>query len=90
MNSVTQATALYEDNQGCLFMAESRKPTKRTQHVDIRHFAILDWVEQDLLNIKKINTSDNAADCLTKPTGKILFYRHTDTIMGRQAPVNTR
>ena len=81
---------LYEDNQGCLFMAESRKLTKRTRHVDICHFVILDWVEQDLLNIKKINTSDNAADCLTNPTGRTLFYCHTNTIMGRRAPVDKK
>ena len=81
------ATVLYEDNQGCLFMTASGKPTKRTRHVDIRHFAILDWVEHDILNIKKISTSDNTADCLTKPTGRTLFYRHTDTMLGRRAPV---
>ena len=81
-----EATVLYEDNQGCLHMAASGKPTKRTRHVDIRHFALLDWVEQDILNIQKIHTNDNAADCLTKPTGKNVFYRHTDTILGRRTP----
>ena len=82
----TKATVVYEDNQGCLFMAEARKPTKKTRHVEIRHYAILDWVEQDLINIKKIHTNDNCSDTLTKPLGKTLFYRHTDTLMGRRNP----
>ena len=64
-------------------MAEARKPTKKTRHVEIRHYAILDWVEQDLINIKKIHTHDNCSDTLTKPLAKTLFYRHTDTLMGR-------
>ena len=78
----TNATVVYEDNQGCLFMAEARKPTKKTRHVEICHYAILDWVEQDLINIKKIHSNDNCSDTLTKPLTKTLFYRHTDTLMG--------
>ena len=38
------ATPIFEDNQGCLFMAEARKPTKKTRHIEIRHYAILDWI----------------------------------------------
>ena len=80
------ATTMYEDNQGCVHMSQNLKPTKRTRHVDIRHFALLDWVNQDLLQIKKINTHDNASDTLTKSLGKTLFYRHADTLMGRRKP----
>ena len=81
------ATAIYEDNQGCLFMAAAKKPTKKTRHVEIRHYALLDWIDQDLLEIKKIHTHDNCSDTLTKPLAKTLFYRHTDTLMGRRPPL---
>ena len=80
------ATIIYEDNQGCICVAESKKPTRRTRHVDIRHFALVDWVEQDIIAIKKINTNDNASDTLTKALPRILFYRHNDTLMGRTTP----
>ena len=77
------ASILYEDNQGCICVAESRKPTRRTRHVDIKHFSLVDWVEQDIIAIKKISTNDNAGDALTKALPRILFYRHNDTLMGR-------
>ena len=79
-------TVIYEDNRGCLQMTQALKPTKRTRHVDTRYFAILDWVQTDQLEIRKIDTSDNAADALTKALGRILFYRHTDTLLGRRTP----
>ena len=81
-----QPTVIYEDNRGCLKMTQALKPTKRTRHVDTRYFAILDWVQTDQVEIKKIDTSDNAADGLTKALGRVLFYRHTDTILGRRTP----
>lgn len=80
------ATPIFEDNQGCLFMAEARKPTKKTRHIEIRHYAILDWIEQDLINVKKIHTSDNAADTLNKTLSGTLFHRHNDTLMGNRQP----
>ena len=81
-----EATAIYEDNKGCLHMTQNQKPTKNTRHVDLRHFAVVDWVAQDLLNVKKISTKDNSSDTLTKSLGKTLFYRHTDTILGYRRP----
>ena len=80
------ATILYEDNQGALLMAQAGQPTKRTKHVDIKHFALQSWVERDLLTMKRINTSDNSADALTKATARTLFYRHNNHIMGRIIP----
>ena len=80
------ATILYEDNQGALLMANAQRPTKRTRHMDVKHFAIQQWVAQDLLTMKRISTNDNYADVLTKATGRILFYRHIDHIMGYIKP----
>ena len=83
------ATSVYEDNKGCLHMSQNQKPTKNTRHVDLRHFAVIDWVAQDLLLVKKISTHDNSSDTLTKSLGKTLFHRHTDTIMGNRRPTYT-
>jgi hypothetical protein len=80
------ATILYEDNNGALLMANAQQPTRRTRHMDIKKFALLEWVEQDLLILTSIKTAENAADGLTKPLTKQLFYRHRDTIMGRRVP----
>ena len=82
----TDATVLYEDNQGALLMANASRPTKRTRHMDVKHFVIQQWVAHDLLTMKRINTNDNCSDALTKATGKTLFYRHMDYIQGYVKP----
>ena len=82
----TNATVLYEDNSGALLMANAQQPTRRTRHMDIKKFALLEWVEQDLMILHDIKTAENAADGLTKPLMKQLFYRHADTMMGRRVP----
>ena len=67
-------------------MANAQQPTRRTRHMDIKKFALLDWVEQDLIILKSISTAENAADGLTKPLAKQLFHRHADTILGKRVP----
>ncbi len=60
------ATILYEDNNGALLMANAQQPTRRTRRMGIKKFALLDWVEQDLIILQNIETSDNAVDTMTK------------------------
>jgi hypothetical protein len=80
------ATTICEDNKGALYMANNQQPSTCTRHIDIKHFALIDWVEQDLLLIEKIMSSDNSSDGLPKPLAKTLHYRHYDTLMGRRLP----
>jgi hypothetical protein len=81
-----KATIVYEDNQGALLMAQAKQPTKRTKHIEVKHFVIQEWVEKDLLDFKRISTHDNSADAMTKATPRTLFYRHMNHIMGRLIP----
>ena len=67
-------------------MANSGQPTKRTRHMDSKHFAVQQWVEQDILSLKRINTADNESDLMTKNLGRFLFYRYTDYLMGKILP----
>jgi len=80
------ATVLFKDNNGALLMANAQQPTRRTRHMEIKHFALLDWVEQDMVILKHINTSNNTADTMTKTLSKNLFYRHYDSYMGFRIP----
>jgi len=81
-----QAMVLFEDNNGALLMTNAQQPTKRTRHIDIKHFALLDWVGQDMLILQQILTHANATDTMTKPLTKNLFYHHYDTYMGIRTP----
>jgi hypothetical protein len=38
-------TILYKDNTGALLMANMQQPTSCMHHMDIKAFALLDWVE---------------------------------------------
>ena len=80
------ATVLYEDNQGAVLVANAGQSTKHTRHIDIKTFAIQDWVEQDLLLLEKIETKLNAADLTTKQLGRQPFLRHWDNVAGRLVP----
>ena len=67
-------------------MANSQQPTKRTKHMEVKNFILQDWVQQDLIKLKRINTHDNHADTMTKALERTLFYRHNDFIMGKVRP----
>ena len=54
--------------------------------MDIKHFALADWVERDLLIMKQINTTDNYSNSMTKAQGRQLHYRHADYILGKIIP----
>ena len=68
-------------------MANAQKPTMRTQHMDIRYFALAEWVEWDIMLLECVNTSINMADHMTKILDQTLFYRHVDYIMGHIPPL---
>ena len=80
------ATIAYEDNDGCTSMGNAQKPTPRTRHIDIKYFALCDWIERDLIILERIDTSINPADHLTKILTRVLFHRHADFLLGHIPP----
>ena len=82
-----QATTLYIDNNGALMMANAQQPTRRPRHMDIKKFILQDWVQCDLLLLKRITSSNNYSDALTKVMTKDLHYRHNDYILGKTIPL---
>ena len=54
--------------------------------MDIRHFSIQDWVEEDMILLEDLRTGENSSDALTKNLGRTLFHIHNDVIMGRIPP----
>ena len=42
-------TPVYIGNNGAKLMANAQQPTKRAWHMDMKNFALLDWVQKDLL-----------------------------------------
>ena len=40
-----------------------------------------DLVQQGVLDVRKVDTKDNPADIMTKPTKRETFLRHRDTLL---------
>jgi hypothetical protein len=46
------ATIAYKDNNGCTAMGNAQKPTVRTRHINIKYFALCEWIERNLIHLK--------------------------------------
>jgi hypothetical protein len=62
-----RSVRLYGNNQGSLSLAENPELHQRTKHIDIKHHFIREHVESGAIDLWYINTTDMAADGLTKP-----------------------
>jgi hypothetical protein len=80
------ATITYEDNNGCTAMGNTQKPTARSHQINIKYFALCEWVEPDLIHLEGMNTSIDIADHLTKPLSRVLFHWHADFLLGHVPP----
>ena len=60
------ATIAYVDNDGCTAMGNAQKPTSHTCHINIKYFALCEWIERNLIHLECADTAINTADHLTK------------------------
>lgn len=60
-----EAVTIFEDNQGCIAMANNLE-SKRSKHIDIKHHFIRDHVMNGVIQIKSIGTENQLADLFTK------------------------
>ena len=80
------ASPLFGDNEGTERLANHRKPSGRTRHLDIKLYAIQDWVQQGKVIVKRVCSALNPSDALTKILGQVLHNRHCDEFMGNNGP----
>ncbi len=83
-------TVIYEDNNGARLMTNAQQPTRRTRHVELKQFAVLQWVEDEQIIFGDIHTAYNISDSLTSQTGRTKFDQHHDLLMGRLRPAYAR
>jgi hypothetical protein len=82
----TLPTQIKVDNRGAQGMTNAQQPTKRTRHVDIKEFVILQWTEEERITYENVPSVLNPSDSLSKPTGHTKFYEHRDILVGRWRP----
>jgi hypothetical protein len=80
-------TDIQVDNRGARQLTNAQQPTRRTRHIDMKDFCILQWTEEEQINYKDVATALNVSDSLSKPTGRIKFHEHMDIMMGRRKPI---
>ena len=62
---------------------ENTAPTENCRHVDIRYWALQDWVRDDKIMIMRhICGNQNVSDGFTKPLSYVLHSRHCRRLMG--------
>ena len=79
-------TLLYEDNLAAIEMINQDKPTERSRHIDIQHFALQEWRKRKIVAMKHIPGCINPSDAATKALGWILHHRHIRRGMGHFRP----
>jgi len=82
-----EPTVLYEDNNSCIAQTENPLHYKRTKHIDVYYHYTRQMMEEGLVVLHKIDTTEQVADMLTKPLGKTLFRKHMSALGMRDAKV---
>lgn len=69
------------DNQSAIKLIHNPIYHKRTKHIDIRYNFIREKVEQNIINIEYVNSSNQLADFLTKALPPSKFINNRDQVL---------
>lgn len=64
---------IYEDNMGCISIANSPTSYKRSKHIDIKYHFSKEQVEKNVIKMTFISTGNQLADILTKTLPSVTF-----------------
>ena len=65
--SLVMPIPLFGDNQAANKFGEERSVNDRVKHIDLRHDFLLTMVEDRVISMNYVNTTENIADIFTKP-----------------------
>ena len=78
-------TVIFEDSSTCVSMVNGTAPHGRSRHVRRQYHFIRDLARDGLVELKRIPSSEQVADALTKALSGPLLRRHRDSLMGVRA-----
>lgn len=64
---ITLPMQLWEDNQGTINVTKNPVNHPGMKHIEVRYFAIRDWISEGKLRVDYLATNDMLADAFTKP-----------------------
>ena len=72
----SDAIPLYCDNNGAIALAMEPRSHQKSKHIERRFHLIHDYLEKDYAEVKRVDSTDNVADPLTKPLGQQKIEAH--------------
>lgn len=72
---------VYIDNASALGIVNGHYPIRRTKHLDVRYFAMLELAESNTFRFQHVATQEQLADFLTKSLPRISFKKATDATL---------
>ena len=82
-------TQIEVDNRAARQFTNAQQPTRRTRHIDMKDFVIMQWTEEERIIYKDVKSQHNPSDTISKQTGRTKFYEHRDILMGHHRPKYT-
>ena len=73
---------VFEDNTGAEELARTSKYRPRTKHIAVKYHHFRQFVRNETIMIKRINTKDQLADTFTKALPKQQFEKLRNSIQG--------
>lgn len=71
---ISTPIVIYEDNNGCISIANNPTNHKRTKHIDIKYHFSREQIEKNVIKLNYIPTGQQLADALTKPLPAVTFH----------------
>ena len=75
------AVNVFEDNEGAIKLATNKHASRRTKHIDVKHYLARDASDARKVRVAYVRSEDQHADLLTKPLGVQTFYKHAKFIL---------
>ena len=74
------AFTIYEDNIPCINIAEEPRSHQRCKHVDIKYMKVRELVQEKIIDLKYLSTTEQVADVMTKPLPLVTFQKHLNNL----------
>lgn len=79
--TVVKPTIVHCDNKSAIQIARNDTHHDRTKHIDIRYHFIHDSINNKIITLQWIASSEQLADIFTKATGPLVFHKHKNKLM---------
>lgn len=85
-NYLAVKIVIFQDNQFAILLEKNGRKSirKRTRHINIRYFFIIDRINQGDVTVQHFPTSEMVADFFTKPLQSAAFRNFRDAILNVQ------